>query len=125
MQLHDLEALLDGLGQRSGNEWFGIWDRALEISVQSYESMAELHTAIATDGWTSFELDRLWNVANELHPYWVDVRVSGRIDGQAEMRRMVDLLLAGGGYAFHDHSDHLWNLAQIREGLPDGQVFRA
>jgi hypothetical protein len=56
---------------------------------------------------------------------WVEVRVSGCGDYQAEMLDLVERLLADGGFAADDHSHHLWSLAQIHQGRASGQTLRA
>lgn len=51
------------------------------------------------------------------HPTWgVQVDISGRIDGTAEVRRLAALLLRRGGVAFDDYSEHAWTLQEIESG---------
>lgn len=53
--------------------------------------------------------------------------MSGRADGQSEMRNLVLLLLLGeGGYASDDYSDHMWSLQEIQQGSAmSSEIFRA
>lgn len=121
-----LVGLLDSLGQRSADEWFGIANRGLEISLEDHGSAEALVRALRREGsWSTSELRTLWRVRDELGGCRVDVRVSGRIDGQAEMRWMVDLLLADGGYATDDYSDRVWSLAEIQQSAQTSAPFRA
>lgn len=123
--------LLDeaGLGHlnadQTSGEWFGVCDGELEVSLQAYRaddqflletvaagivnSGAQLVKAPTEDGW------RLW----------VDVRVSGRVDGQRAMLRMVDRLLVSGGYVQDDYSDRLWTVADVRAALDGAPGPRA
>ncbi|PJE96941.1 hypothetical protein CUT44_15415 [Streptomyces carminius] len=59
------------------------------------------------------------------HPTWaVQVDVSGRIDGTAEVRRLAALLLRQGGVAFDDYSEHAWTLREIEsDALFEGLRF--
>jgi hypothetical protein len=108
MTVRGLLSLLDSVGERAGSEWFGIADRRLEVSLDRYESVQDLIHAVEDEGsFSSSEIDRLRRVRDELAGAWVEVRVSGRGDYQAEMLDLVGRLLAEGGYAADDHSDHL------------------
>lgn len=50
-------------------------------------------------------------------PDWaVEVAVSGRIDGTAEIYRLTSELLRDGGVAIDDFTDHCWALAEIERG---------
>ncbi|WBQ05972.1 hypothetical protein [Kribbella sp. CA-293567] len=126
MQRERVKALLNSVGERSGSEWFGIADRRLEASMKYYESDAELIQALTDEAsFSSSDLNAVRRVSNELSGVWVEVRVSGRGDFQAEMRQLVDRLLTEGGYALDDYSLGVWSLAEIRHGRRDGQPFRA
>jgi hypothetical protein len=59
------------------------------------------------------------------HPTWaVQVDTSGRIDGTAEVRQLVALLLEHGGVATDDFSAHPWTLQEIESGaVIDGLRF--
>ena len=51
------------------------------------------------------------------HPTWaVQIDVSGRIDGTAEVHHMAALLLEHGGVATDDYSAHPWTLQEIESG---------
>jgi hypothetical protein len=55
------------------------------------------------------------------HPTWaVEVEISGRIDGTAEVRQLVALLLGRGGVATDDYSAHPWTLQEIESGAVAG-----
>lgn len=58
-------------------------------------------------------------------PSWaVHVDVSGRVDGTAEVRRLTSALLARGGVAMDDYSDHAWTAEQIADDVTvDGLRF--
>jgi hypothetical protein len=58
-------------------------------------------------------------------PTWaVQIDVSGRIDGTAEVHQMVALLLDRGGVAMDDYSAHPWTLRDIESGaVIDGLRF--
>ncbi|MEV0040408.1 hypothetical protein [Streptomyces sp. NPDC050804] len=52
------------------------------------------------------------------HPTWaVQIDISGRIDGTAEVRQLVALLLEHGGVAIDDYSAHPWTLQEIESGV--------
>ena len=126
MDLRRLTSLLDDVGDRAGSEWFGVADRRLEVGLTHYESAHELIQALEDEGsFAVSEVEALREVRDELAGSWVEVRVSGRGDYQAEMRDLVERLLAEGGYAVADYSDGPWSLDQIRHGRPNGQTFRA
>jgi hypothetical protein len=58
-------------------------------------------------------------------PTWaVQIDISGRIDGTAEVHLMVALLLRHGGVAIDDYSAHPWTLLEIESGtVIDGLCF--
>ncbi|MEV6887467.1 hypothetical protein [Kribbella sp. NPDC051137] len=118
--------LLDSVGERAGLEWFGIADRRLEVSLRRYQSVEDLLHALAEEGsFSASELDALRQVRDAFAGAWVEVRVSGRGNYQAEMRDLVERLLAEGGYAIDDYSGDTWSLEEIRNGHADGQTFPA
>ncbi|WP_306366350.1 hypothetical protein [Nocardiopsis sp. CC223A] len=54
----------------------------------------------------------------------LQVNVTGRVDGTAELHRLAALLLEHGGAAYDDHSRHAWTLREIEEGtVIDGLRF--
>ncbi|MFF4041347.1 hypothetical protein [Streptomyces sp. NPDC001816] len=59
------------------------------------------------------------------HPTWaVQIDISGRIDGTAEVRQLVELLLEHAGVATDDYSAHPWTLQEIKSGaVNDGLRF--
>ncbi|WP_371634644.1 hypothetical protein OHB11_00925 [Streptomyces zaomyceticus] len=51
------------------------------------------------------------------HPMWaVQIDISGRVDGTAEVHQMVALLLERGGVAMDDYSEHPWTLQELQSG---------
>ncbi|MGW2888672.1 hypothetical protein ACWDDN_25795 [Streptomyces griseoruber] len=59
------------------------------------------------------------------HPTWaVEIDISGRIDGTAEVHQMIALLLEHGGVAMDDYTTHPWTLPEILSGaVIDGLRF--
>ncbi|MFC0552705.1 hypothetical protein ACFFHJ_17605 [Planotetraspora thailandica] len=45
----------------------------------------------------------------------LEVEVSGRVDGTAEVRHLTLALLAQGGIAMDDYSDHLWTAEEVAD----------
>jgi hypothetical protein len=91
-----------------------------------YDSAQALIEVLDDEGsYSAAVLGALQQVQDELSGAWVEVRVSGRGDFQAEMRDLVGCLLAAGGYAVDDYSDVVWSLEQIRSDGPGGRTFRA
>ena len=127
MGKRQLSALLDNLGERRGSEWFVVADRALEVTLTDYGSAEALVRAMEGEGsWTVKEIRSLESVRGELGGCWVELRVSGRVDGQAEMLDVIHVLLAAGGYASDDYSEGLWSLDEIEQGRRiSGEHFRA
>jgi len=126
MRTQQLTSMLDDMGERADSEWFGIADARLEVKVEEHDSIEDLLQAVRDEGsWSASEIDALQQAGNELGGSWVEVRVSGQVDGQEEMRNLVLRLLAEGGFGFDDHSDRAWSLDEIRDGLPTGESFTA
>ncbi|NRQ37514.1 hypothetical protein HII36_37640 [Nonomuraea sp. NN258] len=59
------------------------------------------------------------------HPTWaVQIDISGRIDGTAEVHQLIAMLLEHGGVATDDYSAHPWTLQEIEsETVIDGLRF--
>jgi hypothetical protein len=107
------------------NGW-GLTDRRLEVGVDPLRIRARPFHAVEDEGsFSASEIDDLRRVRDEPAVAWVEVRVSGRGDYQAEMLDLVERLLADGGYASDDHSGHLWSLTQIHQARATGQILRA
>ncbi|MEV4431068.1 hypothetical protein ACN9M0_00965 [Streptomyces sp. R-07] len=68
---------------------------------------------------------RLVDSALGHHPTWaLQVDVSGRIDGTAEIRSFLSHILEAGGVAIDDYSEHCWTLEEINtECKVDGLGF--
>ncbi|WP_370368558.1 hypothetical protein [Catenulispora sp. GP43] len=61
---------------------------------------------------------RLLEAALGSRPFWaLQVDISGRIDGTAEIRGLVSCLLQRGGVAVDDYSGHCWTLREIENEL--------
>lgn len=123
--LADLTALLDSVGQRSGDEWFDIADHRLEASVSGYESVAAMVDELERQGFEPAAVDDLRRAGDGLSGLWVEVRISGSGDFQAEMLELTERILAAGGYGADDYSDGVWSLGEIKGGRSDGSRFRA
>ncbi|WP_344190270.1 hypothetical protein [Kribbella karoonensis] len=94
--------------------------------LRSVCAATNLWKTLADEGsFSASELDALRQVRHALADAWVEVRVSGRGNYQAEMRDLVERLLAEGGYAIDDYSGDTWSLEEIRNGHADGQTFPA
>ena len=116
----------DEIGTAGGAEWFEIADHRLNVRVEHFESPADLVRALDVEGsFSALEIDRLHHSGDELGGAWVEILVSGRVDGQEEMRSLALRLLAEGGFGFDDYSGRAWTLEEIRDGLPTGVTFRA
>lgn len=117
MGAEQLSALLDALGERAGSEWFGIADATIEVTLTDHGSAEALVRALEDEGsWSATEIDEMEAVRGELGGCAVEVRVSGRVDGQAQVLDVVQLLLGAGGYASDDYSEKLWSLEEINQG---------
>ncbi|MET8435948.1 hypothetical protein ABZV61_24785 [Streptomyces sp900116325] len=59
------------------------------------------------------------------HPTWaVQIDISGRIDGTAELHQLLAVLLKRGGLATDDYSAHPWTMQDIESGaVNDGLRF--
>jgi hypothetical protein len=77
MGLRRVTALLDGVGERGGLEWFGVAGGWLEVSLDSYGSAEELILALENEGtFSASEVESLRQAKNQLAGLWVEVRVS-------------------------------------------------
>lgn len=57
-------------------------------------------------------------------PWAVQIDISGRVEGTADVRQLLELLLASGGVAFDDYTNHAWSLPEIANGSTfDGLGF--
>ncbi|MFD9258899.1 hypothetical protein [Streptomyces sp. NPDC059538] len=74
--------------------------------------------------WEPDDVRRL-EAALGSRPSWaLQVDISGRIDGTAEIRNLASCLLQEGGVAVDDYSDHCWTLHEIESALQvDGLGF--
>lgn len=67
--------------------------------------------------WEPEDIHRV-ETALGYHPTWaLQVDVSGRIDGTAEVRSLLSRLLEHGGVAVDDYSDHCWTLRELENGV--------
>ncbi|WP_327748518.1 hypothetical protein [Streptomyces europaeiscabiei] len=109
-------ALLDGCLPRQGDQWCPDGNLYIEIDDEQtghlFSDWEPEHVAIV-------------EAAVGYHPAWaVSIDISGRIDGTAEVRQVVALLLRRGGAAVDDYSAHAWMLQEIESGaVVDGLRF--
>ncbi len=81
-----------------------------------------LYARVERDGdslwadWADKEVDRLGRQLGRLPTWGLVIDLSGRIDGLQEVTRLLRLLLASGGVALDDYSEHAWPLAEIENG---------
>jgi hypothetical protein len=74
--------------------------------------------------WDPSAVDALKAALGHLPSWSVTCDISGRIPGDAEIRALVLELLAEGGVALDDYSDHAWTAAEIAEDREvDGLTF--
>jgi hypothetical protein len=108
-------ATLDRLFDGQAGDWT---DGKLYINLEN-----ERDGLLFTD-WEPDDVRRL-EAALGSRPSWaVQVDISGRIDGTAEIRDLVSCLLQDGGVAVDDYSDHCWTLCEIETDLKvDGLGF--
>lgn len=125
LDLESLTQLLDGVGQRSGCEWFDIADGRVEVSVRAYGSVSAMVEDLERQGIDPVAVARIRHATDDLSAVWVEVRISGRGDFQAEMLELVGRVLAVDGLGVDDYSDGAWSLDEIRNGRGDGVMFRA
>ncbi|MEU9153587.1 hypothetical protein AB0D59_24245 [Streptomyces sp. NPDC048417] len=67
-------------------------------------------------GWGPDDLAALEAAVGRCPTWAVQLDVSGRIDGTAEVHQLVELLLEHGGVATDDCSAHPWTLQEIKSG---------
>lgn len=65
-------------------------------------------------GFEPAAVDGLRRAGDALAGLWVEVRISGRGDFQAEMLQLTVRILADGGYGADDYSVGVWSLDEIR-----------
>ena len=74
--------------------------------------------------WEPSAIGSLEAALGQLPPWCVVCDVSGRIPGHEEVRRIVLELLADGGVAVDDYSEHCWTAAEIAgDATVDGLRF--
>jgi hypothetical protein len=74
--------------------------------------------------WDSSEMQSLEAALGQLPTWSVVCDVSGRISGDLEIRSLVLELLADGGVALDDYSEHCWTATEIAQDLQhDGLRF--
>jgi hypothetical protein len=102
-----IEVLTEHLPERS-NPW--VMNGALYIDIED-----ERNGTLYVD-WEADELAVL-DAAVGHRPSWaVQIDISGRVEGTADVRQLLKLLLASGGVAFDDYTDHAWSLPEIIDG---------
>jgi hypothetical protein len=111
----EAETLLEAAGERQdpspdldlGAEW--VVDDCLYARVE--RDGAQLWA-----DWAPKEVDRLDRQLGRLPTWGLVIDVSGRVDGRAEVTRLLRRLLATGGVALDDYSEHAWSLQEIEAG---------
>ncbi|GGN59131.1 hypothetical protein GCM10010112_13740 [Actinoplanes lobatus] len=74
--------------------------------------------------WDPDELAVLEEAVGHRPGWAVQIDISGRIDGTAEVHDLLAVLLADGGVAFDDYTTHAWTLPEIQNGTAvDGLRF--
>ncbi len=98
----------------------GMWTFAEHL----YAEIDDEATGCLFRDWEPDDVDLLESALG-YHPTWaVQVDISGRIDGTAEVRQLAALMLGHGGVAFDDYSEHPWSLVEIEAGTAvDGLGF--
>lgn len=102
---------------RTWGEWFDVSGGDLEVSLRAYGDDDQFLLQTAADGVTDPDGQLVSSSAEDGQRLWVEVRVSGRADGQDAMLRLVDRLLVSGGHVQDDHTDRLWTASDVREAL--------
>jgi hypothetical protein len=76
------------------------------------------------DGWEPEDVEAVQHALGHRPPFSIQIDVSGRIDGTAEVRRLTLALLGGGGVALDDYSNHAWTASEIAaDVVVDGLRF--
>ncbi|MFC5185961.1 hypothetical protein [Actinomadura harenae] len=112
----DTVSLLDRHFPEQRYPW--LMDRALYVDIDD-----ERDGHLFSD-WPPEEVTVL-DAALGHHPAWaVQIGVPGRVEGTTELHHLAELLLAHGGVAMDNYSDHPWTLEEIRSGaVKDGLHF--
>ena len=89
-----------------------------------YIEIDDEHTGYLFSDWDPDDVAIL-EAAVGHHPTWaVQIDISGRIDGTAEVHHLIALLLEHGGVATDDYSAHPWTLQEIEsDAAIDGLRF--
>ncbi|MEU0490374.1 hypothetical protein ABZ249_14200 [Nocardiopsis sp. NPDC006139] len=109
-------ALLDRHLPRSGGTWV--------MPDVLYAHIDDEPAGLLFRDWEPEEVARI-DAALGRHPDWaLQVDVSRRVEGAAELLPLLALLLEHGGVAADDHSPHAWTLREIEDGtVVDGLRF--
>ncbi|MFD3687183.1 hypothetical protein ACFWTE_20490 [Nocardiopsis sp. NPDC058631] len=114
-------AALDRHLSRHGDAWS--LDGALYVDVD------DERTGLLFSDWDPDDVAVLETDLGHRPEWAVQADISGRVDGTAEIRRLVELLLEHGGRAVDDYSAHPWTLEEIESGAVVGGLrffdFRA
>ncbi|WP_203885856.1 hypothetical protein [Planotetraspora kaengkrachanensis] len=70
--------------------------------------------------WEPETVGSLTRACGRLPEWMLEVEVSGRVDGTAEVRRLTSALLAQGGIAMDDYSDHPWTAEEVADDTAAG-----
>lgn len=120
------EVGLGGLNaDQTRGEWFGVCGGELEVSVHAYGADDQFLLDTAANGIVDPTGTLIERSTEDALRLWVEVRVSGRVDGQRTMLGLVDRLLVSGGYVQDDHTDRLWTATDVRNALDGAPGPRA
>jgi hypothetical protein len=109
-------ASLDRHLQRQGDSW--VLPEGLYVCVDDEQ------TGHLFCDWDSDDVTVLESAVGHRPTWAVQVDISGRIDGTAEVRHLVAVLLERGGVALDDYSAHPWTPEEIESGaVVDGVRF--
>ncbi|MES0837790.1 MULTISPECIES: hypothetical protein [Nocardiopsidaceae] len=109
-------ALLDRSVPGQREPW--ILDGVLYIDIDDEE------TGFLFSDWDPEDVAGLATAVGHRPAWAVQIDVSGRVYGIAEVHRAVALLLANGGVTVDDHSAHPWTLREIVSGaVVEGRRF--
>lgn len=109
-------AELDAFLPRQRTPW--VMDGALYVNV------VDERDGLLFSDWEGEHVQAVQEAMGHRPAWAVQVDISGRINGTAEVRRLAVHLLARGGVATDDYSDRCWTCQEIADGtVVDGMRF--
>lgn len=82
-----------------------------------YIAIVDDRTGLLLSEWDADEMPAIEAIVGHRPTWAVQIDISGRIDGTAEVHWLVALLLERGGFATDDYSAHPWTLQEIESGV--------